>query len=159
MMKRTLTYLIAMLVVVLAFPALGAQEKENGKKITGIEDLTAQTLCPVMGGEIDKEIFTDYQGQRVYFCCAWCIDKFKEDPEAVFKKTAEGKTLLENIQTVCPVSGDPIDKEYFRYYMGRGLYFCSEDCAAKFDLEPDKYLEKMDGEKDEDGKDAHGHKH
>lgn len=29
---------------------------------------TAQTVCPVRGDKIDKNVYTDYQGKRVYFC-------------------------------------------------------------------------------------------
>ena len=28
-----------------------------------------QTTCPIMGNPIDKAVFTEYQGQKVYFCC------------------------------------------------------------------------------------------
>ena len=27
----------------------------------------AQTVCPVLGGNVDTNIYTDYKGQRVYF--------------------------------------------------------------------------------------------
>ena len=40
-----------------------------------------QTTCPVMeGNAINKELFTDYKGKRVYFCCEFCLGKFKDDP-------------------------------------------------------------------------------
>ena len=39
-----------------------------------------QTVCPVMGGKINKEIYVDHGGKRVYFCCAACIDPFKKSP-------------------------------------------------------------------------------
>ena len=39
-----------------------------------------QTHCPVMGGEVKKDVFGDYEGKRVYFCCAACIDDFNKDP-------------------------------------------------------------------------------
>ncbi len=42
---------------------------------------TEQTLCPVMGNPIDKSVFTEYQGKRVYFCCPSCIDEFNQDPQ------------------------------------------------------------------------------
>ena len=28
-----------------------------------------QTTCPVMGNPINKDIYADYSGKRVYFCC------------------------------------------------------------------------------------------
>ncbi|MGP8051048.1 MAG: YHS domain-containing protein [Desulfobaccales bacterium] len=53
-----------------------------------------QTVCPVLGGNIDKKVFTDYQGKRIYFCCAGCPAEFKKDPEKYLKKMeAEGVTL------------------------------------------------------------------
>jgi YHS domain-containing protein len=41
-----------------------------------------QTMCPVMDGmKIDKNVFTEYKGKKVYFCCADCKAKFEADPE------------------------------------------------------------------------------
>ncbi len=40
-----------------------------------------QTTCPIMGGAIDKNIFTEYKGKKVYFCCPDCKAKFQADPE------------------------------------------------------------------------------
>jgi YHS domain-containing protein len=51
--------------------------------------LKAQTRCPVMGGAINKSIFTDHDGLRVYFCCESCIETFKSDPEKYLKKMKE----------------------------------------------------------------------
>ena len=54
----------------------------------------AQTTCPVMGGAVNQDVFTDYQGKRVYFCCPACIDDFKKNPEKYLKKlAAEGVQL------------------------------------------------------------------
>jgi Cu(I)/Ag(I) efflux system membrane fusion protein len=40
-----------------------------------------QTLCPIMGGQINKEFFADYNGMRIYFCCPGCDAEFNADPE------------------------------------------------------------------------------
>jgi len=45
-----------------------------------------QTTCPVMGGAIDKSIFVEYKGKKVYFCCKDCVEKFKADPEKYVSK-------------------------------------------------------------------------
>ena len=45
-----------------------------------------QTTCPVMGGPINKAIFIEHQGKKVYFCCDPCKDKFKEAPEQYVAK-------------------------------------------------------------------------
>lgn len=53
-----------------------------------------QETCPVMGGKIDKTIYADHAGERVYFCCAGCIAGFKADPaKFVAKAKAEGVVL------------------------------------------------------------------
>jgi YHS domain-containing protein len=48
-----------------------------------------QTACPVMAGNINKDLYIDYQGQRVYFCCSGCVDLFKKDPEKYLQKMKE----------------------------------------------------------------------
>lgn len=53
---------------------------------TSMSKLVIQKTCPVMGNPIDKNIFIDYKGQRVYFCCTMCPAKFKQDPEKYLKK-------------------------------------------------------------------------
>ena len=45
-----------------------------------------QTSCPVMGGKINKAIYTEYKDKKVYFCCSGCVAKFKEDPEKYLAK-------------------------------------------------------------------------
>lgn len=42
---------------------------------------TGQTTCPVMeGNSINKNIFVNYEGKKVYFCCAGCEKTFLADP-------------------------------------------------------------------------------
>lgn len=50
-----------------------------------------QKLCPVMGGVIDRSVFTEYQGKKVYFCCPGCIDMFKAEPEKYLDKLPQFK--------------------------------------------------------------------
>jgi len=64
-----------------------------GGIMTGMAFAAAQTKCPVLSGDVDKKIFVDYKGQRIYFCCSGCIEKFKSDPEKYLKQMqAEGIT-------------------------------------------------------------------
>ncbi len=68
------------------YSSLGAAEK--GKSST-------QTICPVMGGEINKNIYIDYKGSRIYFCCNACPDDFKKDPEKYMKKLRDNNVVPE----------------------------------------------------------------
>jgi YHS domain-containing protein len=41
-----------------------------------------QKMCPVMTDmKINPEIFTEYKGKKVYFCCTDCKAKFEVEPE------------------------------------------------------------------------------
>ncbi len=61
-----------------------------------------QTVCPVLGGNVNKEIYADYKGKRIYFCCAGCDAEFKKDPEKFMKKMQEQGIKL----APCPPAAD-----------------------------------------------------
>lgn len=53
-----------------------------------------QTLCPIMGGAVNTNVYADANGKRVYFCCGGCPATFQKDPAKYIKKMeAEGITL------------------------------------------------------------------
>jgi len=54
-----------------------------------------QTTCPVLGGNVDKNVYADYQGKRIYFCCKGCDAEFNKDPEKYLKKLREEGVTLE----------------------------------------------------------------
>ena len=58
-------------------------------------DAKPQTTCPVLGGNINKQVYADYQGKRIYFCWAGCDAEFKKDPEKYMKKLKEQGVVLE----------------------------------------------------------------
>jgi YHS domain-containing protein len=45
-----------------------------------------QTICPVMGGPVNKDIFVEYKGKKVYFCCEQCKAEFNKEPEKYLPK-------------------------------------------------------------------------
>ena len=63
-------------------PAPSEQIEEIAAELKAVE----QTICPVMEGPIDKNIFTEYKGKKVYFCCDACKQKFEEKPEEYLAK-------------------------------------------------------------------------
>ena len=83
-MKRVMITLI--LAMVLAFSATGAgwamEPPMMEKPLAG----KTQVACPVRGGKINKDLYTDYKGQRIYFCCPGCPDIFKKDPDKYLKR-------------------------------------------------------------------------
>jgi rhodanese-related sulfurtransferase len=57
--------------------------------------LKPQETCPVMGGKINKELFADVDGKRVYVCCAGCIQPIQADPAKFLKVLADRGEAVE----------------------------------------------------------------
>lgn len=52
-----------------------------------IQESAVQTTCPVLEGKpIDINVFTDYKGKRVFFCCRMCQGAFVKSPEKYVAK-------------------------------------------------------------------------
>lgn len=113
-------------------------DKEIGSKAQAAK----QTTCPVSGKPIDANTSTDYEGQKVYFCCKDCLAKFKQSPTeylpALYKQI-----YPQQVQITCPVMGEDIDPKIFTDYKGQRIYFCCKACPPKFKTNPNKYLPKL----------------
>jgi len=64
--------------------------------------LAAQKTCPVMGFEVNRNIFTDFQGKRIYFCCQSCPPEFRKNPEAHMAKMKADGVLPEDAPVKTP---------------------------------------------------------
>ena len=68
-MKKSLLLILTLMLATLAFA--------EGK---------SQTTCPVMGGKINKALYADVEGYRIYVCCKGCIAPIKADPKKIIEK-------------------------------------------------------------------------
>lgn len=114
--------------------------------------LKPQTVCPLTGGEINKEAYTDYKGQRIYFCCMGCEPRFYKNPRKSLLQIKENGEMTEtlnplSVQPQCPVSGEAIDPSVYVDQNGKRIYFCCEKCRKKFNKKPEKFLQKMENNK------------
>ena len=73
------------------------ERPESNKDAAQDEKAPGQDKCPVMGREVNREIYTDYKGIRIYFCCPPCIRAFESDPEKYVEKLKAQGTELEKI--------------------------------------------------------------
>jgi len=65
--------------------SFGLAQEPAGDAQAGQE--IVQTTCPVMvGNKIDPNIYTDYMGRRVYFCCLKCKAAFEANPEKYLER-------------------------------------------------------------------------
>jgi Cu(I)/Ag(I) efflux system membrane fusion protein len=106
------------------------------------QDTKEQTLCPVMGGAVNKKYFIEYQGKKVYFCCPGCDEAFLKEPERYLDKLPQFQQKSME-QTHCPVMGGAINKKYFIEYQDKKVYFCCPGCEETFLKEPEKYMDKL----------------
>jgi YHS domain-containing protein len=65
--------------------AAATAEEANQTAQTAMSS-TEQTVCPVTGDKIDKNVFVEYKGKKVYFCCSACKSVFNKDPEKYIAK-------------------------------------------------------------------------
>ncbi|MEP0767091.1 MAG: YHS domain-containing protein [Fimbriimonadia bacterium] len=56
-----------------------------GKPVAFIGKGDGVKTCPVLGYPVSKNVSVQHNGKTVYFCCAGCIAKFKENPAAYLK--------------------------------------------------------------------------
>jgi YHS domain-containing protein len=94
-MKKTRLTFLTIMIALFTAGLLSANEDAIGK--------SAQTTCPIMGGEINKEIYTDYKGNRVYFCCKSCIGEFNKNPDKYIHNLLKSGVTIEKT----PISGNP----------------------------------------------------
>jgi YHS domain-containing protein len=67
-------------------------QEANQVKTTAQQVAAEQTVCPVMKGQpIDKAIFVEYKGKKVYFCCQSCKAAFEKEPEKYVKDLPQFK--------------------------------------------------------------------
>ncbi|MHC4859986.1 MAG: efflux RND transporter periplasmic adaptor subunit [Planctomycetota bacterium] len=114
--------------------------------------------CPVMGNEPVPDVYADHDGYRVFFCCAGCPARFREEPEKYMEKLermgalperTEGAdfTVPEGLVPVvakeCPVMGGEPRPEVYADYKGHRFFFCCGGCTKRFLADPGKYIEKL----------------
>lgn len=106
-MKKAWTWLMSGILVFGAGAVLaGGSGPGSGDAPAGHEEATTgegagkavvvkrQAQCPVMGGAINRKLFVDHEGKRVYVCCEGCLSPVKKDPAKYIEKLeSEGITL------------------------------------------------------------------
>jgi YHS domain-containing protein len=145
---RTILNLMAL--VALAMPAMAQDHDHKAHENSEMKMApTAQTTCPVSGEKLeDKELFVDYEGQRVYLCCKKCVKKFNAFPDKFIATLAKNGESVQNIQTTCPVSGEELEDDAISMKFGdKSIKVCCKKCAKKVKANPVAYFDKLEGRK------------
>ena len=88
-------FFISLLLVIAATSFAYGVGEDDGVAETEQMQIT-NAYCPVMGDmQTNPEIFTDYKGKRVYFCCNNCKAAFGKEPEKYLGQLLQfGGTLV-----------------------------------------------------------------
>jgi YHS domain-containing protein len=65
--------------------------------VTAAKAEKPQTICPVMKVPIDKKLFVDHDGKRIYLCCRGCIGAVKKDPAKYVAAMESEGIVLEKV--------------------------------------------------------------
>ncbi len=95
------------------------EAKDSEKKVEEAKpELKAQTTCPVMGGKINKSLYVEKDGKRIYVCCKGCLTKVEKNFDkyaANYAKEGVKIATAPHAQEICPVMGGKINKEKYGY--------------------------------------------
>lgn len=87
--------LASVLLMVLICNTTFAQHAEH-KQHSMESSSKKQTQCPIMGGAINKEVYVDYKGKRIFFAGKMCRDEFNKFPEKYMEKISKEGIILED---------------------------------------------------------------
>jgi hypothetical protein len=98
-MKKIVT-MIAGTVLLSALLASAQESVKPGTVQSASVAVQAQANCPVMGGAINKELFVEQDGVRIYTCCKGCIAPLKKDFATYRAKLEKEGVTLETVKPV-----------------------------------------------------------
>jgi YHS domain-containing protein len=129
-LKARLVLLFCICLVVIAAPTFVQ---------TSLSDMNE--WCPVTTDEkAETDIWGDFEGRRVYFCCRNCRRDFLRGPRAFIGNLPATEPTT---QTICPVSDEEIDKDIFIDHERTRVYLCCRRCRGMFKKDPAKYMAKL----------------
>lgn len=110
-----------------------------------------QVKCPVTGNPIDPQVFTEFKGRRIYYCCTSCDRRFRADPD----RYTAALTAAFTRQVHCPVTGELVDLNV-RLSPTSPVLLCCKGCVSKFWQMDAEALRKAGEVQPEAGLLAHG---
>ncbi|TWT51408.1 Archaeal TRASH domain protein [Rubripirellula amarantea] len=113
-----------------------------------------QKICPVSGkplGSMGDPVAVDVNGQKLYVCCAGCVNAVKSDPakyaagrpQITVTTATQADAAAIAAQKVCPVMDEPLGGmgTPIKVMVGdKPIYLCCKGCIKKIQAEPAKYL-------------------
>lgn len=102
---RWMTAAAAAALVAAAGAVTAGAAEESAATTTATNAVKHQTVCPVMGGAVNKQLYVDFDGKRIYVCCSGCIDAVKKDAAATIRKMEADGIALDKVPPKEPGDG------------------------------------------------------
>jgi YHS domain-containing protein len=116
--------------------------------------IARQKICPVSGkplGSMGDPVAVDVNGQKLYVCCAGCVNAVKSNPaqyaagrpQITVTTATQSDAAAIAAQKVCPVMDEPLGGmgTPIKVMVGdKPIYLCCKGCTKKIQAEPAKYL-------------------
>lgn len=77
-MKKSMIVIAATMLT--GFLAFGQTDKPAVAE-KAVKEAKVQTTCPVDDAKIDKTVFVDVKGIRIFLCCSECVGRCKANPD------------------------------------------------------------------------------
>lgn len=78
-MKRSSLLVLLTILSTVSFASEG--QEHSATETVRPEQEISNKVCPVMvGNEVNPELYSTYEGKRVYFCCPSCKEAFDKNP-------------------------------------------------------------------------------
>lgn len=122
--------------------------------------IARQKICPVSSkplGSMGDPVAVDVNGQKLYVCCAGCVNTVKSNPgkyaagrpKITVTTATQADAAAMAAQKVCPVMDEPLGGmgTPIKVMVGdKPIYLCCKGCIKKIQAEPAKYLAMVYGE-------------
>jgi hypothetical protein len=70
----------------------------NKVEVKKAPEVKAQTMCPVLeGNKVDKSLYVDFDGKRIYVCCKACVADVTKEPAKYVKKLEDAGITLDKV--------------------------------------------------------------
>ena len=106
---------------------------------------TGYAIDPVCAMQVriaDAPATARHDGVYFYFCSDRCRDRFDADPHrhGVVSESMHDGAVESATDPVCSMTVDPATSADHRYPGGVDYWFCSTDCATRFDDDPSRFI-------------------
>ncbi len=122
-------------------------------------DAPVNSECPFTGASASADFTAEYEGHVIAFCCGDCLTRFEDDPEAhageladilpsgeadSAEDAADDTVAGGPINSTCPVTGEPVNRNLTTEYEGQLVAFCCGGCLAQFESDPESFAEAIE---------------